>query len=1000
MKPERWEQIEKLYNAAMEHEPARRAEFLAEACAGNASLRREVESLLEQGDKEGSFIEVPAMEKVARDLAPGPEPVQGVDEALRRRAPWWIYALGVVFLVIAAVRYYAYLMAPEEPGTAIQPILDRGGKATGLRLVSVQPNSPAKKAGLKAGDIILDSSGFWNISNQDKSGVPYWQTGHAYRIDVEREGQRKTVFLTLGRSHSLNWATAHSFVVHHGLALVLVLAIIVVWIRPFDLTARWGALLLSTISFAWPIMAIPGAGITLQKFPLMVQWMTVLIPWILRGLTVYAALTFVCLFPRRLFHRFWVWGLIWIPALVVMALVVFGDLPPLYSFLKWWPDWYINLVLVLLFLSYCSIAAVIVVNYWRLKEINERRRVRIVLAGLAIAGIGVLPAATVTFLGSIAPRLAQFHYGVPVYIRFPLAWLGLAFPISIAYAILRHRLFDIRVMIRLGVKYAAARGVLLSLVPVIGALFVGDLFLHRAQPLADIMSRRVWLYALLAAGAFLLHYRQRMWLDALDRRFFREHYDAQRILRAVVDEICQSPDFEKVAPRVVTKVESALHPEFAALLMRPPGEPKYRVLSSSGNAPPSIPADSKLIGMARLLGKPLEVSPSQSGWLRQLPQQEIRLLQQARVEWLFPVSLSEGQTEALLVMGPKKSEEPYSWEDQELLQGITGSLALLLEQTSLRGFEVCPECGTCYDTGSGKCRKEGADLTPLSFPRLLAHRYRFEKRLGEGGMGMVYESLDTQLGRHVAVKLIRPDLTSSTEAVTRFRREAKTVASFSHPNVVTVYDFGVADDQRAYLVMELLQGSTLRQELNRHGHLPPSRASEIFNGVCAAVDAAHRLRLLHRDLKPENIFLSNSETTEIVKILDFGVAKPLAATDSTRSSQTGAGILLGTLKYMSPEELRGGKPAESWDVWALAVVAYEMLTGIHPFDGSTSLDISNRILARQVMPLRTHFPEAPPSWQSFFDRALAANVDIRPVSAPQLYSEFRESVENITIALQ
>ena len=115
-----------------------------------------------------------------------------------------------------------------------------------------------------------------------------------------------------------------------------------------------------------------------------------------------------------------------------------------------------------------------------------------------------------------------------------------------------------------------------------------------------------------------------MWLDALDRRFFREHYDAQRILRAVVDEIRQSPDFEKVAPRVVSQVESALHPEFAALLMRPPGEPKYRVLSSSGNAPPSIPADSKLIGMARLLGKPLEVSPSQSGWLRQLPQQEIR----------------------------------------------------------------------------------------------------------------------------------------------------------------------------------------------------------------------------------------------------------------------------------------------------------------------------------------------------------------------------------------
>jgi serine/threonine-protein kinase len=396
--------------------------------------------------------------------------------------------------------------------------------------------------------------------------------------------------------------------------------------------------------------------------------------------------------------------------------------------------------------------------------------------------------------------------------------------------------------------------------------------------------------------------------------------------------------------------------------------------------------------MLRLLDKPLEVSQSQTGWLRQLPQQEIRFLRQARLEWLFPIFLGEGQTEALLVMGQKKSEEPYSWEDQELLQGITASLALLMEQTSSRGFEVCPECGTCYDTGSGKCRKEGADLTPLSFPRMLAHRYRFERRIGEGGMGMVYESLDTQLGRHVAVKLIRPDLTSSPEAVARFRREAKTAASFSHPNVVTVYDFGVAEDQRAFLVMELLHGSTLRQELSRQGRLSISRAAAILDGVCTAVAAAHQRRLLHRDIKPENIFLANSDGVEIAKILDFGVAKPLATTDSTRSSSTGSGVLMGTLKYMSPEELRGGKPIESWDLWALAVVAYEMLAGVHPFDGSSSLDISNRILAGLATPLTSHIPEAPASWLRFFKQALAPDVESRPASALQLYTQFRSAV--------
>jgi hypothetical protein len=994
MKPERWKEVERIYNVAMELDPARRADFLEEACAGDESLRAEVESLLAQIDKRGSFIDVPAMERVARDLAPGPEPMRGVDEALRRRAPWWMYVLAVVFFVPAAVHYYAYLMAPEEPGTAIQPILDTTGKVAGIRLASVQLNSPAEKAGLKAGDIILNSSGFWSISNQANSGVSYWRAGHTYRIDVERLGERKTIWLTLGRGHSLNWATAHSFIVHHGLALVLILAIIVALTRPFDLTARWGALFLSTISLgAWPIMATPGAGIVLQDLPRMIQWLSVLIPWILRGLTVYAALTFVCVFPRRLFRRFWIWGLIWIPALVVMSLVVFCDLPPLYSVLKWWPAWYINLVLVLLFLSYCSIAVVIVLNYRRLTDVNERRRVRVVLAGLAIAGIGILPAATMTFLGSISPGLTQFYTGLPIALRFPLTWLALAFPISIAYAILRHRLFDIRVMIRLGVKYTAARGMLLSLVPIVGIVFIADLFYHRSQPLADIMSGRVWLYALLAGGAFLLHYRRRVWLDALDRRFFRERYNAQRVLHAVVDQVREAHDFAKVAPRVVEQIEAALHPEFAALLMRQPGEDKYRVLASSKKAPPPIAADSKIIGMMRLLNKPLEVSQSQTGWLRQLPQQEIRFLQKARLEWLFPICFGEGQAEALLAIGPKRSEEPYSWEDQELLQGITGSLALLLEQTSSKGFELCPECGTCYDTGSGKCRKEGADLTPLPFPRMLAHRYRFERRLGEGGMGMVYESLDTQLGRHVAVKLIRPDLTSSPEAVARFRREAKTAASFTHPNVITVHDFGVAEDQRAYLVMELLQGSTLRQELNRHRRLPVSRAAAILDGVCTAVAAAHQQRLLHRDLKPENIFLANSEGNEIAKILDFGVAKPIAPADTTSSAgQTGPGILLGTLKYMSPEELRGGAPSESWDLWALAVVAFEMLAGVHPFDGPSSLDVSNRILAGHAAPLSTHLPGAPAGWQRFFDRALSDNVEPRPASALQLYAEFRSAV--------
>jgi hypothetical protein len=178
---------------------------------------------------------------------------------------------------------------------------------------------------------------------------------------------------------------------------------------------------------------------------------------------------------------------------------------------------------------------------------------------------------------------------------FALSILGCAFPISMAYAILRHRLFDIRVMIRLGLRYTSAQGVLLSLVPVVGVVLAADLLIHGNQPLMQILGQRGLLYAVLAVGAFLLHLRRHVWLDALDRRFFREHYDAQRVLRAVVDEVRKARVFEKVASRVVSQIEAALHPEFASLLVRQPGEVVYGVMAASGKSAPPFPADSKLM---------------------------------------------------------------------------------------------------------------------------------------------------------------------------------------------------------------------------------------------------------------------------------------------------------------------------------------------------------------------------------------------------------------------
>ena len=362
----------------------------------------------------------------------------------------------------------------------------------------------------------------------------------------------------------------------------------------------------------------------------------------------------------------------------------------------------------------------------------------------------------------------------------------------------------------------------------------------------------------------------------------------------------------------------------------------------------------------------------------------------------MPVTLAPERTEALLVLGSKRSEEPYSREDQDLLVAVATSLALLMEKPAVaeapaasRALAECPQCGTCYDTGTPRCSQENASLVPVPLPRLLAERYRLERRLGRGGMGTVYEASDTALERRVAVKVIREDLIGDADAAERFRREARVLAAFAHPNVVTVYDFGTAAGTRAFLVMELLEGPNLREEIRREGRLAVPRIVEILKGVCSAVEAAHRRQLIHRDLKPANIMLARTEEGETPKVLDFGLAKFVRAdTLATADTLTDSRDLVGTLLYMSPEQLRGETAHPVWDLWALAVIAYEMLTGARPFAGATFSELQSAVLAGQFTPLDKNLPKAPERWQEFFARAFAMEVEQRPNTARALLSEF------------
>ena len=919
----------------------------------------------------------------------------------QQRAPWWMYLLAVAFLAHFGLRAYCFVFGPYDFGFAWTT--ERGQSVVTV----VDPGSPAGRAGLAPKDVILAIDGH-SLRRGFDWGVIFHnlEIGRHYGFEVERQGKRLQFTFPVRRVNVLKNRDVQIHAIWHVAALILLAtAFLVGFCRPYDSLARWGALALAAISGGLYLGELgPGSAAIWRSLPLLVGaplW----IPRICGLLFGPICLTFFVLFPRPLFKVRWPWALIWLPpipfALAVLYFHFFVVYRPEQAF-GILPDWVQSGLLFVYPVYGLAAFAALVANYFRLTDANERRRLRLLCIG---GGTGILPSIFTILIWAVAPGLLGTTFlGSLGYEAFRAAVFVL-FPVCFAYAILKHRLLDVRVAIRLGLQYTMARGVLVSVVPVLAVIMFGDLLLHGERPLLEILQARGWVYVVLGGLTAIAYVQRQRWMEALDRRFFREHYDAQRLLREVVEEVREAGSFERVAPRVVARIEAALHPEFVALLVREPREASYHSLAAAptGQAPPPLPAESKLLALMRLLGKPLEVSLTESGWLKQqLPHEETDLLRNARVDLMVPVSTSPGATEALLVLGTKKSEEPYTREDQDLLMAIAASLALLLEMPAAaparvsEAFEECPQCGACYDTGAGKCSQDQAALLSMRLPRLLAGRYQLERRRGGGGMGTVYEAVDTALERRVAVKVIRDEMVGNTEAAERFRREARAAASFTHPNVVTIYDFGVAADTRAFLVMELLEGTALRDEMKRSRRLPAARVLAVMRDVCAAVEAAHRRQLVHRDLKPENIFLACGETGETAKVLDFGIAKflpPAALGDATlATADTRTGALIGTVRYMSPEQLRGGKVAMGWDLWALAVVAYEALAGAHPFAGTTAAEFSSAILAGQVASVWTHIPDAPAGWQEFFARALAPDATSRPPSAQELLAGLEQAL--------
>ncbi len=275
-------------------------------------------------------------------------------------------------------------------------------------------------------------------------------------------------------------------------------------------------------------------------------------------------------------------------------------------------------------------------------------------------------------------------------------------------------------------------------------------------------------------------------------------------------------------------------------------------------------------------------------------------------------------------------------------------------------------------------------------PRILGGRYELDEVLGYGGMAEVYHGRDVRLGRDVAVKVLRSDLSRDPTFQARFRREAQSAASLNHPMIVSVYDTGQDDDDNPplpYIVMEYVEGPTLRDLLhNEGGRLTPDRALEIVADVCAALEYSHRAGIVHRDIKPGNVMLARDGT---VKVMDFGIARAMAASSAT-VTQTAA--VMGTAQYLSPEQAQGDAVDARSDVYSTGCLLYELLTGVPPFTGDSAVALAYQHVREDAPPPSEVDPDLSPDIDAVVLKALAKNPDNRYQDAGEMRADLLRAI--------
>jgi hypothetical protein len=645
---------------------------------------------------------------------------------------------------------------------------------------------------------------------------------------------------------------------------------------------------------------------------------------------------------------------------------------------------------------------------WKAKraEAVERRRYRLFLTG--ILG-GFLPLALQVLAEALFPSLNAFMSVPPRgliagLVLFPLF---LSIPLTTTYSVVVHRVLDVRLILRKAVRYALARYTLLAFVLVLAVALGAALVEHREQSLGTLLTTSSGLSIILPLAVLLgLLAVRRSLLDAIDRRFFREAIDARALLTDLAaTAVASGETLESVCQRFSQSLQSSLHVVQAEVLV---ADWEHRTLKSAAGRLRDLSLEGPLCAAlsSRRDGIVIELDRPDS-FVSTLTPDEQQWLADGAVHLLMPLA-SGSDFVGVMVLGEKLSDLPFTPEDHRLLAPVAAALALRIENLRLRDIrtaavsldpsgssrqeaeapaQVCVSCFGVAPHGLLSCPRCLGSLTPIQLPLVLAGKFRLERELGRGGMGVVYLATDTGLDRRVAIKSL--PRVSVGESV-RLRREARAMAAFAHPNLASI--FGIESFRGSpALVMEYLEGGTLADLLLR-GPLTPAETTALARELSGALALIHNEGLLHRDIKPSNIAFTAARRP---KLLDFGLAQMLidhapvreaaetrdrgqlwmSVSDLTTADRPGG--VAGTPGYMAPEARSGQSLDGGADLWSFGVVLFECLTGERPFKGSPASADFSLILEERA-------PECPPYLRELVADLLTIDRRKRPRSAREI----------------